>query len=163
MVETVEVGAPLTPVFEVFTRELADWWPQEYTFSDQRLAGASIEHLEGGAWFEVDVDGNRTDWGQVRVWEPPDRLVVSWRVGSQRTQEDPENASEVEVQFESLGASVTQVRVEHRDFEKHGAGAKELFDGMSSEQGWRRILADFSRSASWPGTQNPADIPHQPL
>ena len=161
MVATVEVGAPLTHVFEVFTRELGDWWPAEYTFSNHRLAGASIEHLEGGAWFEVDVDGTRTEWGEVRTWDAPLRLVLSWRISGDRMQEAPADASEVEVQFSSLGAASTQVRVEHRDFERHGDGTDAIRTGMASERGWSHILAGLKRAASWPEAQQ--DDSHQPL
>ena len=161
VVTTVEVRAPLTHVFEVFTRELGDWWPAEYTFSSQRLAGASIEHLEGGSWFEVDVDGNRTEWGEVRTWEAPDRLVLSWRISPDRKQESTRNASEVEVRFTSLGAAGTQVLVEHRDFAQHGEGGEAMRQGMASEQGWSRILDGLRRAASWPDGQQ--DDGHQVL
>ena len=161
VVTSVEVGAPLTHVFEVFTHELGDWWPAEYMFSYRRLAGASIEHFEGGAWFEVDADGVRTEWGEVRAWDAPDRLVLSWRIGPERTQERPENASEIEVRFTSLAADRTQVQVEHRDFGRHGPGGDAMREGMASDRGWSRILDGFRRAASWPEAGRVDS--HQPL
>lgn len=111
----------------------------------------------------MDLSGRRTDWGEVRTWDPPDRLVLSWRVSAERTQEEPQNASEVEVQFTSLAAARTLVRVEHRAFERHGDGAQAMLEGMSSENGWSRILRTFADAASWPGTQDPANDTHQQL
>src|SRR5690554_7699542 len=95
--ERVTIRAPQTHVFGVFPGSLGEWWPREFTFSGHEFAAASIEHLNGGSWFEVDRSGTRTDWGEVVIWEPPARLVLSWRVSADRTQEAPGNASQVEV------------------------------------------------------------------
>lgn len=156
--EKVVVRAPLTHVFEVFTRELGTWWPTDLTFSGPEFVAAGIEHLEGGSWFEVDRSGNRTDWGEVKVWEPPDRLVLTWRVSAERKQELPGNASQIEVRFTALDAATTEVSLQHSNFARHGSGALAMQTGMASEAGWSRILGSLRDHASWP----PADG-HQEL
>ncbi len=147
---SAQIGAPLAHVFDVFTRELGSWWPRDYTFSGDRLAAAGIDHLRGGSWFEVDAAGDRVEWGEVLSWEPPERIVLSWRVGLDRTQTDPSEASEVEFTFRSLAPALTEVSVEHRRFGRHGAGADSMREGMASDQGWSRILSGLSRAASQP-------------
>ena len=137
---TVEIAAPRTHVFEVLTRELADWWPREFTFSGDRFRGASIDHLDGGEWFEVNESGEKVSWGRVLHWDAPERLLLTWRVSVNRTQEAAENASEIEITLKELDGSSTLVELEHRDFERHGTGAEIMRTGMDSAEGWPAIL-----------------------
>jgi hypothetical protein len=39
-----------------------------------------IEERVGGRWYGVDEDGTETNWGDVLVWSPPERLVLAWRI-----------------------------------------------------------------------------------
>jgi uncharacterized protein YndB with AHSA1/START domain len=130
--------------FRAFTADLGAWWPPSYTFGGDAFATAEFEPREGGRWFERDRSGDETDWGEVRAWAPPSRLVLSWRVAADRTQEPPERASEVEVRFVPEGEGRTRLILVHRDLERHGEGAETMRAGMASPQGWRLLLDRFA-------------------
>ena len=140
----VGVDRDAEAAFHAFTRELGAWWPGAYTFSGEAFATAEVEPRAGGRWYERDASGSELAWGEVRAWEPPSRLVLSWRVAADRTQEPPERASEVEVRFLAEEEGRTRVVLTHRDFARHGGGAETMRTGMASEQGWRLLLDRFA-------------------
>jgi len=141
---TVLVELPPKRAFETFVA-IGRWWPLAYTYAQERFETAAIDPLPGGRWYERDFDGRETSWGLVRAFEPPQRLVLSFAVSPTRVPEPPERASEVEIRFRAEGTSRTRVDLEHRDFARHGKGARELRDGMESPQGWPLILASYAR------------------
>ncbi|MGO1074328.1 SRPBCC family protein [Inquilinus sp. CA228] len=140
----ITVDAPPERAFEAFTAELGRWWPLAYTYAQAELDTAVIEPKPGGLWFERDRAGQETAWGEVRAYEPPSRLVLSFAVSPDRAPEPEERASEVEIHFLAEGSG-TRIELEHRDFERHGDGAGRLREGMASPGGWPLILADFAR------------------
>lgn len=139
----VTVQGSADETFRAFTAELGAWWPAPYTFGGEAFATAEVEPRKGGRWFERDRWGDETDWGEVRAWEPPSRLVLSWRVAADRSQEPPDRASEVEVRFVPDGEGRTRLILVHRDFARHGDGAETMRVGMASDQGWRFLLDRF--------------------
>jgi uncharacterized protein YndB with AHSA1/START domain len=143
---TVPVGAERA--FELFTEGLATWWPREYSWSGEVLEDIGIEAREGGFCFELGPGGFRCDWGTVRAWEPPERLVLAWQIAPSRAPEpNPERASEVEVGFAPEGPERTRVELEHRGFERHGDEAPGYRDALASEQGWPYILDRYAAAA----------------
>lgn len=144
---TIRVQVPRDRAFTAFVDRLDTWWPQQFTFSEESFETAIIEPQAGKRWFERDKDGEEIEWGEVRAWEPPERIVLSWRVGPDRTQEEPGRASEIEVHFAEMGPSTTEVTVTHRDFAKHGQGGEEMRQGLASEQGWPGLLERFRQLA----------------
>ena len=142
-----QATVPGTPaqVFELFCA-LGDWWPLVFTFSAHRFADAAIERRPGGRWFERDLDGKESSWGDVRAFEPGKRLVLGFGIGADRKPVPKEAASEVEVRF-AAAPEGPRVSVEHRDFERHGDGAAATRGGMDSPQGWPVILAELLRAA----------------
>ena len=58
---------------------------------------------------------------------------------------DPAHASEVEVRFIAEGPSQTRVELEHRGFERHGAGADAVRGSVDSPQGWTYCLELFAK------------------
>ncbi len=144
----VTLSAPAEHAFSVFVDRITDWWPKAYTFSGDDLAQIAIEPRPDGRWYEIDRRGRRLDWGEVRAFEPDRRLVLSWAISAQRSQEPLDRASEVEVRFRRLGPSETRVELEHRAFERHGAGAETLRRGMASPEGWPYILREYAEAAS---------------
>lgn len=111
---TVAVGLPPDAAFEVFTTQIDRWWRRGRRF--RNASGESgIVRLEagvGGRLFESF--GNRGDErvveiGRTIVWEPPHRLVLTWRNATFAAHEH----TEVEVEFRAT-ASGTTVVLTHR-------------------------------------------------
>jgi uncharacterized protein YndB with AHSA1/START domain len=138
------IPAPPQQVFDLFCT-LGVWWPLAYTFSGPRFQDATVERRQGGRWFERDVEGKQLDWGDVRACEAGKRLVLGFAIGADRKPIPLENASEVELRFDPADGG-TRLRVEHRDFARHGESGAALRAGMASPQGWPLILAELRRS-----------------
>jgi uncharacterized protein YndB with AHSA1/START domain len=110
---SVAVGVEPSFAFEIFTADIDRWWRRGIKF---RHAGRSssllcIEPLVGGRLFEsFDGDGTShvVEVGQVRVWEPPNRLIFSWRNANFAAHEH----TEVQVEFAPT-RSGTLVTVTH--------------------------------------------------
>ncbi|WP_034850383.1 SRPBCC family protein [Inquilinus limosus] len=141
---SITVDAPQDRAFDAFANRLGRWWPLPYTWALAAFDTAIVEPRVGGLWFERDRDGKETPWGEVRAYEPPSRLVLSFAISPERAPEPPERASELEIRFVPEQGR-TRIELEHRDLARHGDGAARLRDGMASPQGWPLILADFAR------------------
>jgi len=97
----------------------------------------------------VGVDGTECDTGRVTAFEPPDRLTLAWHLNENwQYDPDPAHASEVEVRFVPEGEALTRVEVEHRGFERHGAGAEAVRGGVDNPRGWRYCLERFAAHPS---------------
>lgn len=140
---TVTVAAPIEKAFRIFTESIATWWPPAYHIGEAEMAEAVMEPRVGGRWYERGVDGSECDWGQVLVWEPPHRLVVTWQItGEWRYDPDPERASEVEVRFTADGPEQTTVELQHRLLERL-TGGQAMHDAISGAGGWAGVLAGY--------------------
>lgn len=143
---TLVVEAPPERAFDVFTRGLDSWWSHDKHIGKEPMQEAVMEPREGGRVFERGINGAECDWGRVLVWEPPQRLVVSWQIQSDwQFDADPTHGSEYEVQFIAEGPNRTRVEFEHRGFERHGAGGQTLHDAVSG--GWTGLLAAYADAA----------------
>ncbi len=143
---TITVEAPREHAFEVFTRGIDTWWFRDHSIGTEPLKEVVMESCEGGRVFERGIHGAECDWGRVRVWEPPARLVVAWQIGGD-WQFDPDlaHASEYEVRFIEETPGRTRVEFEHRHFERHGDAGQNIRDKV--EKGWSKLLAAYAASA----------------
>ena len=150
--KSVLVRAPRAIAFEVFTANIAAWWPMaSHHIGVAECADVSIEPRVGGRWFERGSDGSECDWGQVLAWEPPARVVLAWQLNA-KFDHDPTFHSEVEVRFTALDAERTQVDLEHRGLDVFGADAAAMHDTFSSPNGWGGMLEHYAEVASARGT-----------
>jgi uncharacterized protein YndB with AHSA1/START domain len=98
------------------------------------------------------VDGSECDWGRVLACDPPHQIVVSWQINANGDDwvldPDPSHASEFEVTFTGQPDGQTRVELEHRHFERHGAGGAGIHAGVSSPGGWATILAGYAKVAA---------------
>lgn len=145
---TLLVPTPIERAFSVFTEHVADWWVKEYTWcGPDALVEIGIEPGEGGMAYEIGPHGFRSDWGRVLLWRPPHRLVLSWQIGPDRAPvPDPARASEVEVRFSTAPDGRTQVDVEHRHFDRHGADAEGYRQALTA--GWHELLSRYATAAT---------------
>jgi uncharacterized protein YndB with AHSA1/START domain len=125
--------------FLTFTEEIDTWWPLgTHSLGKQRAERVVLEGRAGGRVYEVWDDGSERPWGTVTVWEPPERLVLSWKVNP-----DALAPTLLEVRFVPDGPDATRVELDHRGWEALGAAAGESF--ASYETGWDVVLGTFVR------------------
>jgi uncharacterized protein YndB with AHSA1/START domain len=146
--KVVDVQAPLSVAWRVFTHEMGTWWPlAQYKIGKANAVDAIIEPHVGGRWFERGDDGTTCDWGRVLLWEPPSRLVLSWDIDA-NWQPDPELKTEIEVRFIAAGEDATRVELEHRHLDRYGARRDEMRRIFETDGDWGRLLALFAQAAA---------------
>lgn len=137
----LRVKATPARAFEAFTAEIGSWWrPNQLFQTTPREPGfLAFEPGEGGRLTETLKSGKVFEIGRIRVWEPPGRLVFSYR----QANFPPDLHTEVEVRFEAVGEE-TRVSVEHRGFDQvpEGSAARHGFP----DQVLLLRLADFWRA-----------------
>jgi uncharacterized protein YndB with AHSA1/START domain len=144
VVRRVVVASPVETCFTTFVDGFGRWWPPEHHIGDRTIVEFHIEPRAGGRCYDVDTDGGECQWGTVLVYEPPARVVLAWHVQGDWTIDlDPARQSEVEVTFRTRGPERTEVRLEHRELDRHGGGAQGVRDGVDSPGGWGGILSRF--------------------
>jgi uncharacterized protein YndB with AHSA1/START domain len=139
--KSIRVNASQARAFEVFTSGLSRWWPRDHHVGKTPPKAAIMETWLGGRWYELAEDGTETPVGKIIVWEPPQRLVMTWDINSQ-WKPDTTLSSEVEVKFIADGASGTRVELEHRKFEQMGAEPGEKMR-KDVNGGWPALLELF--------------------
>ena len=146
--KSVIVNAPRAIAFEVFTSRMGRWWPMpSHHIGQAECADVVVEPRVGGRWFERGVDGVECPWGDVIAWQPPERVLLAWRLSSQ-WQFDPALLTEVEVRFVEVDASTTRVELEHRGLEAFGGEAAQMRDTLGSPNGWGGMLDHYASVAS---------------
>ncbi|GAA5076995.1 hypothetical protein HNP84_003628 [Thermocatellispora tengchongensis] len=121
-------------VYDVFVREIGHWWPtRPLSLGGGRVTAVTVEPRLGGRVYEVWRDGTEVDWGEILVWEPPERFAMTWEPTALTADpEDPADlpeeapvrrveggaVTEVELRFQELGPALTRVEVEHRGWER---------------------------------------------
>ena len=141
ILKSAVVSATPEKAFEVFTDEMATWWPIE-THSIQAMdkaagppEGIVFETGPNGRIYERMTSGEEAHWANVTAWEPPNRLVLEWKV-------DPAAVAptEVEIRFTPEGEGA-RVELEHRGFEALGKEAEKAHTSYSN--GWPKVFQDF--------------------
>lgn len=149
----LRIEAPPERVFQAFTAELGQWWRPNGLFPTSgggRPPGRmAIEPGPGGRLTETHPDGEVVELGRIRVWEPPGRLVFSWRPASF----GPGQETEVRVGFEPAEGG-SRVVVEHLGWDsippehaaRHGFPLPAFQHRLA--EWWNELLASLaSRSA----------------
>jgi len=147
VVKKTRVSLGLEEAFQLFTRGMGQWWPLEThsIAADSHHGRVTAEDLvfeerEGGRIYETMSDGSEGTWGSILVWEPPSRVVFSWKPN---LSDGPH--TEVEVRFRPAG-DATEVELEHRGWEAFGEDASARREGYDS--GWPGVLEMFETAAS---------------
>lgn len=142
--KTLRVRATPQKAFDVFVKAMGSWWLEGHSLLSAPQDKIVIEPVAGGRWFELGVDGSEAQWGGVKVWDEPRRVVLAWQLTSAWVF-DPEFSTEVEITFTPDGDE-TVVAFEHRDLERYGDKAAEQRNGM--DVGWGALLDSFGRAAN---------------
>jgi uncharacterized protein YndB with AHSA1/START domain len=142
--KTVRVNAPQARAFDVFTSRMASWWPPQHSLLKSPCKTTIVEPHVGGRWYQVGEDGSECDNGEVLAWQPPSKVILSWRINSKFVIDD-EVDSEIEVNFIPEGENATRVELEHRIT---AIDAEELRKAVDTPNGWTGILESYARVAS---------------
>jgi uncharacterized protein YndB with AHSA1/START domain len=110
----LRVKATPARAFAAFTQEIGEWWQTNPLFQTTPRPGTlSFESGPEGRLIETRAGGKVFEIGRIRAWEPPGRLVFSWRQANFPL----DLHTEVEVRFEAVGEE-TRVSIEHRGFDQ---------------------------------------------
>jgi uncharacterized protein YndB with AHSA1/START domain len=145
IVRSIVVAAPVATCFTTFVDGFDRWWPPEHHIGDRTIVEFRIEPQVGGRCYDMDTEGGVCQWGTVLAYEPPTRLVLAWHVQGDWTIDlAPSRQSEVELLFRAVSPEQTEVRLEHRELDRHGEGAGGLRAGVEGAGGWGGSLARFA-------------------
>jgi uncharacterized protein YndB with AHSA1/START domain len=108
----LRVPVPAARAFVAFTEQIADWWQPNglFQFTEGSTGTLAFEPGPDGRLVETYPDGSSFVVGHVRAWEPPRRLVVSWRHASFAADQE----TELHVRFDDVedpASAVAQTRV----------------------------------------------------
>ena len=132
---TFTVARRADQVFHTWTDNFAQWWPTSHTVSGEHDAQVVFEPQLGGKIYERTAAGVVHERGEITLWDPPHRLGYVWYLRRDRA-----NATEVEITFRRQDAS-TQVEIEHRGWDRLGAGGPALRE--ANKAGWGGLLPHF--------------------
>lgn len=146
VIVSLRVGASPLRAFDVFTRDIAAWWVQNPLFMLTPLGDGCLRFEPGanGRLVTTLPDGSEFEVGRVTVWQPGERLALSWRQAS--FSED--QSTSVDVRFEAVGDE-TRVTVEHRGWDaiprEHAArhGFELMLFQRRQVEHWRALLASL--------------------
>jgi uncharacterized protein YndB with AHSA1/START domain len=106
----IRVNATPARAFAAFTEEIGKWWRPNGLFQFTRRRDGVLSFEPGAKRRLIETYGDGTVFviGDVGEWDPPRRLVVTWRQESFA----PDQSTELHVRFEEVGDQ-TRVTVEH--------------------------------------------------
>jgi hypothetical protein len=136
-----EVGCSVEHAFRTWTSAIGTWWPRDHSVTREDDLEVVLQPEVGGRIFERTVTGVEHDWGEITVWEPPQRLGYRWFLGS-----TPERATDVDVRFLPRPAERTEVVIEHTGWQRLGDGALDLRD--RNTLGWQTLIPHFEAAVT---------------
>ena len=134
LVQHLDLSCPPEHAWAMWAERTSLWWPASHSVSGAPEA-VTFEPRAGGRVFERAPGGEEHEWGRVLAWEPPRRLVYSWRL-----RQDAADATEVEITFTPAGAG-TAVAIVHRGWERLGARGPSLRE--RNVRGWAGLLPAY--------------------
>ena len=136
----VAVSAPPREAFDGFTGSIHLWWPLERY---SRFGLESHVEFEQDVLLEDSAAGEQYLWGQLRRWDPPSSLELSWQLGG-----DPLAPTRVRVDFVPRNVAGTVVRLV-QDRWPEGAEGVEMRRKFAH---WPAILAEYARFMGGPAS-----------
>ncbi|MDD2286159.1 ATPase [Candidatus Falkowbacteria bacterium] len=144
ILKEIQIAVPLKTAFDGFLNKLNEWWPKEYTWSQDKLKEIRIDPKKNGLCTEIGPHGFRCDWGRVTELLGNRHIALKWQIGPNRDPiPDPEKASNIKIDFIENGNANTIMKFGHSGFNNHGSDAERYREMMDSKQGWDYILECF--------------------
>ena len=138
---SVTVKLPRDEAFRLFTERMGSWWPTAtHSVYDAEAVDVILEPGVGGRVYESTADGRTSEWGTVTVWQPVERVAMSWHPGYEE-----ELATLVEVRFSEAADGGTLVDLLHTGWEVHGADTEQKATGYQA--GWPIVLEYLVKAA----------------
>jgi uncharacterized protein YndB with AHSA1/START domain len=165
----LRVPVPPARAFAAFTEQIAEWWQPNglFQFTEGRTGTLAFEPGPDGRLVETYPDGTSFVVGHIRAWEPPRRLVLSWRHANFA----PDQETELQVRFDDVedpadaaadAVAQTRVVVEHFGWDRmppeHAArhGFPLATFQLRFAQWWHELLRTFTNVArNHPGPPPP--------
>jgi uncharacterized protein YndB with AHSA1/START domain len=132
VVAEVVVPVSVERAFTLFTRDVHRWWRRGERYGGTDVVAHRFEPRLGGRFLEVLADGEHA-LGVITAWEPPQRLVFTWRQGNWT----PDEVTHVEVRFAAVRDG-TRVVLRHSGFD---AVRSEAGCDVGYAAGWRELLS----------------------
>jgi hypothetical protein len=137
----VRVRLGVAEAFDLFTREIARWWPlRTYACDPASATSVTLEAGVGRRVFETGADGTQRTWGTVTRWNPPHAFAMTWHPG-----QPEELATHVAVFFHPVAGGGCELHLVHDGWEARGAQAADVRNGY--DNGWPAVLALFADAA----------------
>ena len=140
-----DVAAPQVHAFETWTSRIDSWWPRTHSVSEDDALTVVLEPQLGGRLYERTSSGDEFDWGEVTVWEPPDRFGYLWHLRRDRA-----DATDVLITFVPLDERSTRVDIRHTGWERLGDGGQDWRE--QNQGGWSGVLPSYIATAETKGT-----------
>jgi uncharacterized protein YndB with AHSA1/START domain len=141
----LRVPVPAARAFAAFTEQIADWWQPNglFQFTEGRTGTLAFEPGPDGRLVETYPDGTSFVVGHIRAWEPPRRLVLSWRHASFA----PDQETELHVRFDDV---VDDVADDGDDDGDDPAGTVAQTRVVVEHFGWDRIPPEHAARHGFP-------------
>jgi uncharacterized protein YndB with AHSA1/START domain len=110
----VEFDVDCSPehAFRMWTERTALWWPASHTVTGSSDLEVVFEPRSGGRIYERGPDGSEHEWGEVRVWDPPNRVEYLWHLFFDRSE-----GTDITLTFEPVERG-TRVRLHQDGFDR---------------------------------------------
>jgi hypothetical protein len=145
-----QVRVALAPerAFDLFTRQMARWWPfRGHSGFDEDAVDVVFDGRIGGEVTEHARDGRRMVWGVLTEWQPPHGFAMRWHPGL-----DAAEATLLRVTFAPMAGGGTEVAIHHGGWEARGTAAAEKRDQY--DHGWPATMAAFEAYAGRIATES---------
>lgn len=152
--KSIIVPLPVDEAFRFFVERPIEWLPAGHTFTKDPRS-ITLEPTVGGRFRERGADGAEAVRGTIVEWAPPNRLVMTWRIGANwQPVFDDEKASFIEVDFHPAGPGATEVVTTNTQLHRHGKSAELIraaLDGPGPGETLTKYAEAVTRHAATTG------------
>jgi uncharacterized protein YndB with AHSA1/START domain len=129
---------PPPRAFALLTEQAGAWWPPDRRHTKDPASEIRME--ASGRFFERATDGTEVELGVVRIYDPPNRLVLDWYPGT-----GPDMPTQVEIVLTAEGEG-TRVALTHGP----GPLSAEMYPKRAAayDRSWELVFAAWAIAAS---------------